>query len=115
MLDFILDFTAGERTWAEIAGKMREAERMILICSARSLVRDGILKEIEMVIDDNPDKIIPISLDDVWRDENFKVRRAERNLRPYIDERNRVDFSNEAHYKASFKRLLNALARNSEK
>lgn len=43
---------------------------MIIICSMRALIRDGVRKEIEEQIDDNP-KIIPISLDNDWKYEGF--------------------------------------------
>jgi hypothetical protein len=65
------DYTPGERTWKEVKTRRLEAERVIVICSVDSLTQDGLLKEIEEQGDDNPDKIIPVSRDDIWRKKNF--------------------------------------------
>ena len=42
-----MDATPGDRTWREIGRRRREAEKMVVLCSAGALVRDGVLKEIE--------------------------------------------------------------------
>ena len=60
-------------------------------------------------MDDDPDKIIPVSLDDLWRADGFEIRRDGRDLKPFLLERNYVDFSREADYAAAFERLLKAL------
>ena len=83
---------------------------MVVICSAQALVRDGFLKEIEEQIDDNPDKLIPISLDDLWKQQGFRVVRGIRDLKPFLLERNYADFAHLTYNKA-FNRLLNALKR----
>lgn len=106
---YSLDSTPGERTWPEISRRRREAEKMIVMCSAKSLVRDGVLKEIEEQIDENPDKMVPISLDDTWKAAGFPVRRGERDLKPFLLERNYADFSDEKEYKQEFERLLRGL------
>jgi len=99
---YSLDATPGERIWREIGRKRREADKMIVLCSANSLIRDGILKEIEEQIDENPDKIIPISLDNLWKERGFRVMRAFRDLKPFLMDRNYADFSDLSKYETWF-------------
>ena len=106
---FAMDATPGKRTWHEIGQRRREAGKFIVLCSAEGLVRDGSKKEIEEQMDDDPDKIIPVSLDDLWKAPGFEVRRAGRDLKPFLLERNYADFSGEAEYADAFERLLKAL------
>lgn len=42
-----MDATPGKKTWGEITIERREKERMIVLCSIKALVRDGVKKEIE--------------------------------------------------------------------
>lgn len=108
-----LDYTPGESTWREIIQKRREFDKMIAVCSVSSLIRNGFLKELEEQLDEEPEKIIPISLDDVWKNEGFKVIRGERNLKPFLMEKNYADFEdwqiNSEKYEESLKKLLKAL------
>jgi len=106
-----VDSTPGEKTWREIGQKRREAEKMIVICSAEALVRDGMLKEIEEQIDDDPDKMVPISLDDLWKEDGFPVMRGQLDLKPFLLERNYADFSDPSKYEESLRRLLKGLER----
>ena len=108
---YSLDYTPGERTWGEIGLKREESEKMIVLCSSKSLVRDGLLKELEEQIDDDPDKIIPISLDNLWKEKGFLVMRAGRDLKPSLLDRNYADFSNELNYKDALASLIKALER----
>jgi uncharacterized protein YjbI with pentapeptide repeats len=108
---YSMDYTVGERTWEEIGRVRRETEKMIVLCSMKALVRDGVLKEIEEQIDENPDKIVPVSLDELWKEEGFHVVRDERDLKPFLLERNFADFSKESDYKESLGRLLKGLER----
>ncbi len=102
-----IDATYGARTWKEIGSKRREADKIIVPCSAAALVRDGVLKEIEEQIDDDPDKIIPISLDGLWTEPGFRVFRGARDLKPFLVDRNYADW---AHgYRVVVTRLLQAL------
>jgi len=103
------DYTPGARTWKEIGKARRKAEKMIVLCSARSLIRDGVLKEIEEQIDENPDKILPISLDNLWQENGFLVRRAQRDLKPFLLERNYADFADEPAYEKSLQGLLRGI------
>ena len=106
---YSLDGTVGKRTWEEIIQKRREADKMIILCSADSLVRDGVLKEIEEQLDEDPEKIIPISLDDLWKHKGFMVKRGERDLKPFLMERNYSDFSTKYKYKNSMSKLFKGL------
>jgi len=108
---YSLDATPGKRTWGEITQMRREADKMIVRCSAEALIRDGVLKEIEEQIDEDREKIVPISLDYTWRERGFMVRRGERNLKPFLEERNYADFCVESTYEGSLKRLLKGLER----
>jgi len=104
------DATPGERTWGEIGAKRREAERMVVLCSAAALVRDPVLKEIEEQIDEDPERLVPISLDDLWKAPGFRVMRGSRDLKPFLMERNWADFD-KLRYKKGVERLLVGLRR----
>ncbi len=104
------DAKVGERTWKEITLKRRGADKMVVLCSAQALLRDGMLKEIEEQIDEDPDKLVPISLDDLWKQPGFKVFRGTRDLRPSLIDRNYADFAN-LPYEKAFERLLKGLER----
>jgi len=108
---YALDATPGERTWAEIGRERRQADKMVVICSAAALIRDGVLKEIEEQIDEDPDKMVPISRDNLWTQPGFPVTRGSRNLKPFLLDRNYADFSDESVYEGSLQRLLRALRR----
>lgn len=108
---YSLDATPGERTWREISQARRAAEKMIVLCSVKSLIRDGLLKEVEEQIDEDPDKMVPVSLDNLWKENGFLVMRAGRNLKPFLKEINYADFSDASLYKDSLNRLLEALER----
>lgn len=101
--------TPGERTWGEISSKRRNSDKIIVICSSQSLIRDGLLKEIEEQIDEDPEKIIPISLDNLWKQEGFQVKRSGRDLKPFLLSRNYVDFKKS--YDDSLNKLLKGLRR----
>lgn len=108
---YSLDATPGERTWREIVLRRREAEKMIVLCSAKALIRDGVLKEIEEQIDEDPNKLVPISLDDTWRQNGFLVKRGQRDLKLFLLERNYADFSDKSKYDKSLLKLLKGLER----
>lgn len=108
---YAMDSTPGERTQREIGLKRQEAEKFIVLCSTQGLVRDGVLKEIEEQMDEDPDKIIPISLDELWKHPGFRVVRAGRDLKPFLMERNYANFGQGRNYDQGFQRLLRALQR----
>lgn len=102
----------GESMWREISQKRREQEKMIVLCSAEGLVRDGLLKEIEEQIDEDPEKIVPVSLDNTWKQKGFVVRRGQReDLKTFLLSRNYVEFSDESKYNESFGKLLAGIER----
>lgn len=106
---YSLDYTPGDRTWKEIGQRRREAEKMVVLCSSKYLVRDGVRREIEEQIDEDPEKIIPISCDDLWKERGFQVMREDRDLKPFPIERNYADFGEKAKYEESLNRLLKGL------
>ena len=110
-----MDKTPGKRTWAEIGEARRGTDKFVVLCSAAALVRPGVLKEIEEQIDEEPDKLVPISLDDLWTQPGFPVVRDGRDLKPFLMERNRPDFSgwdsDPSRYDKALEELLNALRR----
>ncbi len=108
---YALDATPGERTWEEIGRKRKESEKMIVLCSAPALIRPGVLKEIEEQIDEDPGKMVPISLDNLWKEEGFPVKGRNRDLKPFLLDKNWADFRNRRRYKQSLDRLLTALER----
>jgi uncharacterized protein YjbI with pentapeptide repeats len=110
---YSLDYTPGERTWPEIIQKRREADRMIVLCSAASLLRDGVLKEIEEQIDEDPEKILPVSLDNIWKEPAFAVKRGSRDMKQFLLDHNYADFSDEAKYNQALCRLLSGLKKKS--
>ena len=87
-----LDSTAGERTWAEIDQMRQTNDKKLLVASVASLRRDGVLKEIEKQVDENPEKILVISRDHRWTAPRFPVSRAQRDLKPFLMDKNYVDF-----------------------
>ena len=105
-----MDATVGEETWAEIRRQRREAEKTVVICSLAALGRDGVLKEIEEQVDEAREKIVPISLDDHWKEPGFQVVRGNRDLKPHLLERNHADFA-KLSYQEALKRLLKGLKR----
>ncbi len=105
-----IDSTPGEKLWKEIKQKMAELDKVIIICSAKSLLKDGFLKEIEEQVDINSDKLIPVSLDNLWKENGFPVKRGQ-DLKPFLLSTTYVDFSvrSKDKYEKSLERLLTAL------
>ncbi len=103
------DYTGGEKTWREITQKRREHDKFIVVCSKKSLIREGVLKEIEEQIDENEEKIISVSLDESWKKDDFKITRGNRDLKHYFKNHNYIDFSDESTYKTSLDKLLKCL------
>ena len=64
---FSKDATPGERSRKEIAERRRTAEKMIVLCSAKAFLdSDNFKNEVEDQIDEDREKIVPVSLDDIW-------------------------------------------------
>lgn len=104
-----LDETYGRRSWEEITDEIHQRERIIILCSAAALVREGSLKEIETAVDHNPDKIICVSLDTLWHAPGFRILRGTRDLKPYLMDRNYADFTRKRHFGEQARKLLKAL------
>ena len=104
------DKTVGKPTWGEIEQKLDEYERIVVLCSIKALIRDGFKKEIDKQIDKNPDKLIPVSLDDDWKQHGFKAEWAGRDLKTWLLDRNYADFANKPHEEA-LEELLKGLRR----
>ena len=107
---YAMDATAGKKTWKEISEKRRGADRVIVLCSGKALVRSGLLKEIEDQINEDPDKLMPISLDNFWKERGFKVMTETKDLKPFLKELNYADFANQS-YKKALAKLLEGLKR----
>lgn len=78
------DKTVGENTQREIAAARRRAEKVIVVCSVAGLMRDGLLKEIEDQAEEDAEKLMPVSLDLLWREPNFRVARGGQDLKPFL-------------------------------
>ena len=100
------DATPGEPSLREIGRRRREAGKIVVLCSVNSLHREGVLREIEDQIDEDPDKILPVSLDNDWKHSGFQVMRAGRDLKPFLLERNYADFVDPKGYEKALERLL---------
>ena len=105
-----LDKTPGKRTRREIGDARMGADKFVLLCSAATLIRDGVLEEIEDQINDNPDSVIPVSLDNIWSQSGFSVVRGTHDLKPFLLDRNYADFANKP-YDDALEELLRGLRR----
>jgi hypothetical protein len=102
------DSLPGGSTWESIDNARKFAERMLIICSSKSLEREGVKKELERQVDENCDKLIPISVDTEWLREELFIARGLGNLIPFLRKRDYADFVNRSYPKA-LKRLIRAL------
>lgn len=105
-----MDKTVGKPTRREIGESRRGADRFVVLCSAAALVRDPVLEEIEDQINDDPERLVPISLDNLWKEPGFKVIRGNHNLKPDLENRNYADFANKP-YEEALEELLRGLRR----
>jgi hypothetical protein len=105
-----LDKTPGRRTRREIGDARMGADKFVLLCSAATLIRDGVLEEIEDQINDNPDGLIPVSLDNIWSQSGFPVVRGTHDLKPFLLDKNYADFANKP-YEDALQELLRGLRR----
>lgn len=103
------DAIPGPPVWKLIKEKLKEFDKMLLVCSAESLTQAGVLKEIEEQVDEDWEKIVPVCLDNVWRKDNFLIERAGRDLKPFIIERTHADFSSTIPYDEALEKLLKGL------
>ena len=108
---FSLDATPGKPVQSDIRENLGTMEKMVVICSARSLVRPGVLKELKAQIYKSIDDIVPVSLDRRWTQEDFPVEWEGQNLKPFLTRQIYADFSDSSKYDESLARLLIGLAR----
>ena len=95
----------------QIAGQLSHAEKVVVLCSVHSLVREGLRREIDRLARENPEKILPLSLDDTWRHPGFELRWGSRDLKGLLLDKTCIDFEDVRRYGESFEQLLRALAR----
>ena len=106
------DAKAGDPIWSNIKKKLRKAEKWIVVCSLKSLSREGVVREIEEMVDAGSDRIVPVSLDKHWRASGFKVVSGTRDLKPFLTERTLARFSQRGKlYQQGFEKLLAGLTR----
>jgi hypothetical protein len=103
-----LDKTPGRRTRREIGDARMGADKFVLLCSAATLVRDGVLEEIEDQINEDPERLVPISLDNLWKEPGFRIVRGAHDLKPDLVNRNYADFANKP-YEEALAELLKGL------
>ena len=106
---FSLDSTPGQKLWKQVTEKRQKLDKMIVLCSEKSLTRPGVKKELEEQIDEDPEKIVPISLDNIWTQEGFSIIRDGRDLKQYLMDFIYADFSDRTKYEHAFSKLLKAL------
>ena len=105
-----MDKTVGKLTWGEIEDKLDEYDRIVVLCSIEALIRDGFKKEVDKQIDKNPDKLVPVSLENRWTQRGFKAEWADRDLKTWLLDRNYADFANKS-YEEALEELLKGLRR----
>jgi uncharacterized protein YjbI with pentapeptide repeats len=112
---FPLSATIGERIDREVYRRLQEHDRVILVCSRKSLDRVGVLNEIRETFarearDGGANYLIPVTLDDYvftgWRVTQPEL--AERVGRRVVGDF-RDTAHNEVKFNAAVERLLNAL------
>lgn len=113
---FPMDAVFGEKLYSTMR-RVEDYDRIILVCSERSLDRSGVKYEVEKTLerearDGGESYLIPISLDkylfDGWDP-------ARKELKQEITNRVVADFSDSSDYDRQFLRLLYALRKNEEK
>ena len=108
---FPLDAKPGAGLEKEIEDNIRRSEKMIVICSKASLVRQGVLKELKSQINKDVDNIVPVSLDNVWTGDDFHVEWERQNLKPFLNRQIYADFSDPSGYEESLEVLLRGVMR----
>ena len=104
------DKTVGQRTQHEIEEKLEEYEKIVVLCSIHSLLGNGIRREIDRQLAKDPDKLVPVSLEEGWRHDNYKVDCLGTDLKPFLIDRNYADFANKP-YEEALAELLKGLRR----
>ena len=105
-----LDVAPQERA-PNLGSDRRDVERVVVLCSAQALEREPVLKQIAQLINDAPDKVLVISLDNMWKEPGFRVALGERDLKPFLVGRQCADFTFTTTYVGELERLLAMLRR----
>jgi len=104
------DKTVGEPTRQEIERKLEEYEKMVVLCSIHSLLGNGIRREIDRQLAKDREKLVPISLEEGWKHDNYKADCLGTDLKPFLIDRNYADFANKP-YDEALAELLKGLRR----
>jgi hypothetical protein len=104
------DKTVGKRVWFEIEEELDKRDRMIVVCSESSLQREAVKKEIDKQIDKNPEKLVPVSVDNEWIKDDFQAKWAGRDLKSWLLDRNYADFAGK-RFEDALEDLLDGLKR----
>ena len=107
---FSLDRTPGQPLDMEVEQNIQRADKMIVVCSQKSLVREGVLNELKKQVNKSVDDIVPVSLDNRWQRDDFPVEWQGQNLKPFLTRQIYADFS-ESKYEEELERLLKGLQR----
>ena len=94
----------------EVEQNIQRADKMIVVCSQKSLVREGVLNELKKQVNKSVDDIVPVSLDNRWQRDDFPVEWQGQNLKPFLTRQIYADFS-ESKYEEELERLLKGLQR----
>ncbi len=87
------DNTPGELIWTDITRRQGDANTVLILCSSASLCRNGFLREIAIIFKHGAERIIPISLDDGWRSDEYKSVYDGVDIKRMLTERNAIRFS----------------------
>jgi hypothetical protein len=104
------DKTVGQRIQGEIEKNLEEHEKVVVLCSMHSLLGNGIRREIDRQWAKDPNKLVPVSIEDEWRHDNYKVECMGFDLKPFLIDRNYADFGRK-DYEEALRELLKGLRR----
>ena len=108
---YVKDAAHVERGAREPGDERRDAEKMILLCSAKALMADNFLYDMVDRIEADPDSILSVSMDDRWQRDDFPALMGTPNLRIFFRGRTHTDFGDTISYEESLERLLKQLRR----
>lgn len=112
---FDTDAVPGRPLGGEIRKGRREAEKFVVTCSVKSLIRPPVTKEIEEQVDEDPNKIIPVSLDNIWTEPGFRVHGPTKDLKDFLLNNVWASFAgwekDPKRYQEGLERLLKGLER----
>jgi len=104
------DKKVGEDTQHEIEEELERHEKVVVVCSIYSLLGNGIRREIDRQLAKDATKLVPVSLENEWKHDNYEVRCLGRDLKPFLLQKNYADFGNKS-YDEALAELLKGLRR----